>query len=459
MILATYILRSLVRPFLLGFGFVTFLLMMEMLLDLLDLLIGKGIDGLTVFRLFLLALGWMVALSVPCGVLVAVLMTYGRMSQDNEITALRASGVHLARVVLPSVAFASILAIGLALFNNYVLPDTNYAYAKLMQQISRKNPTAQIREGVIINDFDGYSIRINRLDDRSGLMEDIMILDASGDPGTPRTILATTGTLRYAPERKQLTLELHDGTIHEADGASRDGAYRVIAYTDQTLTIMDGTDAWSENAERRRGDRELSIPEMKKEVAQLNDDRVTQRVEMNGALQDLGYQSRDALANADPTALPARGWSQLEQTIRSKLGAGPDTTATPKWSKEQEVLVSRVRSLDREIEALEKRMQKYEVEIQKKFSIPAACIVFVLMGAPLGMLARRGGMAIGFLSGVFFIFYYLFLIGGEQLADRLLLPAWLAMWLPNLLLGGLGIVLSFRALRSGRVSPPRGASR
>ncbi|MEZ4653609.1 MAG: LptF/LptG family permease [Candidatus Eisenbacteria bacterium] len=106
----------------------------------------------------------------------------------------------------------------------------------------------------------------------------------------------------------------------------------------------------------------------------------------------------------------------------------------------------------RERTSLDRQIQKYEVEIHKKFSIPAACVVFVLVGAPLGMLARRGGMAVGFFSAAFFVFYYLCLIGGEQLADRRLFPAWLAMWLPNILLGGGGAYLLLRALRSGRVA-------
>jgi lipopolysaccharide export LptBFGC system permease protein LptF len=105
--------------------------------------------------------------------------------------------------------------------------------------------------------------------------------------------------------------------------------------------------------------------------------------------------------------------------------------------------------------AVTRKVNEYRVEIQKKVSIPVACIVFVLVGAPLGMLARRGGLAAGFFSAVFFIFYYLCLIGGEQLADRLILSPWLAMWLPNLVLGALGIYLTARAVVSGQPARPQ----
>jgi lipopolysaccharide export system permease protein len=456
LILRRYVLTSLIRPFFLGFGFITFLLTMEMLLDLLDLLIGKGIDVFTVARLFLLALGWMIALSVPCGVLVAVLMTYGRMSQDNEITALRASGVHLFRIIAPSLWLSVILAAGLAAFNNYVLPESNYAYAKLLQQISRKNPTAQIREGVILQDFEGYSIRINRLDNRTGLMEDVLILDSTSNPESPRTIIAATGRLSFEPEARRLSLELEDGTMHEADPASEEGEYRVVEFASQTLTITDADDPWGDGSERRRSDREMSIPEMEGQIAELETERAKQNEEITAALERIDVPTLTALAKLDPGIMPRSGWRKLLDQAKGMLG---DEAEKPRsWTRDEEAVLELIQGRLREVASLNRQVQKYEVEIHKKFSIPAACVVFVLVGAPLGMLARRGGMAVGFLSAAFFVFYYLCLIGGEQLADRRLFPSWLAMWLPNILLGSGGVWLLVRALRSGRATP-RGAGR
>lgn len=104
------------------------------------------------------------------------------------------------------------------------------------------------------------------------------------------------------------------------------------------------------------------------------------------------------------------------------------------------------------IETLEKRENQFRVEYHKKFSIAFACIVFVFLGAPLGMLAKKGGVRAGFLSVVFFLFYYLCLVGGEQLADRRLLQPWLSMWIANIVLGMLGIFFTTRvaALRRRR---------
>jgi len=120
-ILHSYILKQhlFIAP---GFGVVTFILEMDVLFDYLDLVVNRGVPPLVVAQLFLLSLGYIVALSVPCAVLVAVLMTFGRLSQDNEITALRTGGVNLASILVGPLVAAALLASGLTLFNNHVLP-------------------------------------------------------------------------------------------------------------------------------------------------------------------------------------------------------------------------------------------------------------------------------------------------------------------------------------------------
>jgi hypothetical protein len=116
-----------------------------------------------------------------------------------------------------------------------------------------------------------------------------------------------------------------------------------------------------------------------------------------------------------------------------------------RWSREHPSLRSEIELWRMEREGLRKRIAGLSVEIHKKFSLPAACIVFVLIGAPLGMRVRRAGPAVAFVSVAFFLFYYLCLVGGEELANRLLLPPWLSMWLPNLVLGTLGLDWTLRA--------------
>jgi lipopolysaccharide export system permease protein len=445
-----YLLRQLLRPFSLGVFVVTFLLTMDFLFDYLDLFLGKGIDLLTVLWLFFLGLGWMLALSVPCGVLVGVLMTYGRLAQDNEIVALRASGINLLRPIAPTLGASIALAIGLTLFNNYVLPDMNHAFANLMLDINKKRPTAEIQEGVFIDHFPGYNMFIGNLDDRSGRMEDVLIYDFSRKGKSPRTILAKRGSLEFNSDNGVLSLHLEDGEIHET-AAGSDPLYRKLEFERQSLNIKGVQEALRRSQGRARGQREMSIAAMRTRIAELTEERDRHRGKSRRVLDELGVSSISQLPDMKAKT-PWHASVAIFLGLKTDTApALPDTFWTPARRKESE----EAKVHDMQARAATKKISQYEVEIHKKFSIPFACIVFALVGAPLGIRARRGGLAAGFFSVGFFIFYYLCLVGGEQLADRRYLAPWISMWLPNIILGALGIWFMLRACEVRILRPLR----
>ncbi|MBM3285982.1 MAG: YjgP/YjgQ family permease [Candidatus Eisenbacteria bacterium] len=455
-ILSRYVARQLWRPFLLGFAVVTFLLTLELLLDYLDLFLGKGISLLIVGKLFLLGLGWMIALSVPCGVLVAVLMAYGQMSQDNEITAMRASGINLVATMLPTLFLASLVAILLALFNNFILPDTNHAFANIVGEIQRTRPSAEIQEGIFIDDFEGYDLFVGKLDDRSGEMSDVLIVDTSDSGAGPRTIRARHGLLSFVAERNEVVLSLRDGEIHEADPHAKDGRYRRLVFGEQTMHLAGATEALARAVRRSRGQREMSVGDMKREIETLEKDYRRSRADVDSSLARLGVASPEELPPIDEAEMRPRGARRILAGALALIAGRGKTDAPPEISAAKRRQIEELKIKLLQAKGIRKQIDSFRVEIQKKFSIPVACVVFVLIGAPLGMRARRGGLAAGFLSVVFFLFYWACLIGGEQLADRGLAPPWLAMWFANLLLGPLGIYLTLRIATTG---PPQPAAR
>src|SRR5688572_28328808 len=148
---------------------------MDALIQYMDLIVTRGVPIGVVSQIFLLSAGFVLAMSLPCAVLVAVLMTFGRLSQDNEITALRASGVNLGRILLLPLAAAGLLAWGLTVFNNHVLPETNHAFANLLSDIIRMRPTAKLQEGVFITDFPGYNLLVQSVNARTNEMKGVTI--------------------------------------------------------------------------------------------------------------------------------------------------------------------------------------------------------------------------------------------------------------------------------------------
>ena len=439
-ILPFYILRSHLVPFLLGFGVVTFVFEMDVLFDYLDLVINRGVPALAVLQLFGLSLGFVIALSVPCAVLIATLMTFGRLSQDNEITALRASGIHLFQAaVLPPLLAASVLAGGLTLFNNYVYPDANHAFASLLVDIGRMRPTVKLQEGVFITDFPGYNLLVQSVNGLTNEMRGVTIYQLHAG-GPPTTILAKKGFLTYTPDGRTAVLELEDGEIHEIPaGETGVNRYHRLQFRKHTINIQGAGGLLERTVRSARGDREKS-------AAQL----ILDRAEIVTSYERGLERQLEALKLAD---VPEKYWAVLAPE-RASLG-GKLAMALGSVFRRRDPLDEVAKrypavqmSLDlwaMERRALMRRAAGLSVEIHKKFALPVACVVFVLIGAPIGMRVRRAGPAVAFASIGFFLFYYVCLIGGEELANRLLLPPWLAMWLANLVLGALGLRLTARA--------------
>src|SRR5262245_13659625 len=407
---------------------------MDVLFDYLDLVVNRGVAVGVVTQLFLLSLGYIVALSTPCAVLVAVLMTFGRLAQDNEITALRASGVHLGSVLAGPIAAAIVLAIGLTLFNNHVLPETNHAFANLLIDIGRMRPTVKLQEGVFITDFPGYNLLVKSVNGRTNEMRGVTIYQLNPG-GPPTTILAKSGYLSYTPDGRTAVLELHDGEIHDIppdEGGSR--RYRRMEFKTHVINIAGAGGILERTVRDNRSDREMSAKDLLAE-------RARQRTAFQAAIdtrrqrfESLKLSEDQILAALDPSDAP---FAVRVRTQLARIRLGKDPTET--LAERAPALRNELETWNIERTAMERRIAGLSVEIHKKFSLPAACIVFVLLGAPLGMRVRRAGPAVAFLSVAFFLFYYLCLVGGEELANRLLLPPWLAMWLPNLVLGGLGL--------------------
>jgi lipopolysaccharide export system permease protein len=451
-ILRWYILKQHLVPLLLGFGVVTFILEMDVLFDYLDLVINRGVAPLAVLQLFLLSLGYIVALSVPCAVLVAVLMTFGRLSQDNEITALRASGVNLGSILLGPLLAAVAIAVGLTFFNDRVLPESNHAFANLLIDIGRMRPTVKLQEGVFITDFPGYNLLVQSVNGRTNEMRGVTIYQMNAG-GPPNLILAKRGFLTYTPDGRTAVLELKDGEIHEIpadEGGSR--KYRRMLFKTHIIHIQGAGAILERSVRDARSDREMNAGQLAEERR-----RVIEQDRLSTA-QHLEHLSVYGLTARDLQAVIPSGLSwgaRMVATLRALAGANPELERV----EQQNPGVRTELELWRlERAALERRAGSLSVEIHKKFSLPAACVVFVLIGAPLGMRVRRAGPAVAFVSVAFFLFYYLCLVGGEELANRLLLPPWLAMWLPNLVLGGWGLMATLRAIEvwQPRARRPRG---
>ena len=194
--LKRYVLCEHLAPFFFSFAVIIFLLTVDLVLQMLDLILGKGVDWVVVLELFFLNTAWMAALAVPMSVLGGTLMAFGRMSGDNELIAAQALGVGLHQLIWPVLVCAGLLGAALVLFNDRVLPEFNHRARLLATDIRRKQPSVALESGIFIKDFDSYKILIGEIDQKSSALEQVIIYRYKST-GYPVTIFADRGRLSY----------------------------------------------------------------------------------------------------------------------------------------------------------------------------------------------------------------------------------------------------------------------
>jgi lipopolysaccharide export system permease protein len=441
-ILERYIIRNSIGPFFFSMSVITFLFIMDFILRYIELFLNKGVAFFVVLQTFILSLGHMFALIIPMAVLPATLMTFGSLASENEITAMRANGVSLYRMVLPGIFVAVILTVGMMLYNNHVLPETNHRLLNLLIDINKKKPTVEIRENVFISGFQDHTIYVRHKNDKTGELREVQIFRYSSPGALPTTILAKTGKLTYVEEQNVLRFELENGEIHEMPQGNDPSTYRKTEFKHYVININDVDRSLQRSERTYRGDREMSVKAMREAIAGIRGDIAGVEVKMaelassqsrtvftllDPAVRDTLYR-RAPVAGQLPDSATAKPRPRLTVTSADRPAGGPTSQAAVTFralESQREIKTSYLRQIDR-----------YRVEIHKKYSIPFACIIFVLIGSPLAVRVGRSGMnmAIG-LSILVFLVYYICLIGGEKLADRQFVSPMVAMWLPNVIFG------------------------
>ncbi|MBL0061242.1 MAG: LptF/LptG family permease [bacterium] len=374
MTLFRYLTREFIPPFIFSLSLIVFLFVLNLVFTMLGRIVGKGLPVMTVVEFFALNLAWMIALAVPMAVLVAVLSAYGRLSSDNEVTALRSSGVGPWQMLLPAILFGLISAVGLAYFNNNVLPDLNYRSRQLQTDIKRLKPAMILEPGVFLSDIPGHVLYAQKVDNETSEIHNVVVYE-DDDPRFGGTVIADRGKLKYEEWFEGFEFTLNDGEILRSDRA-RPGEHHRIAFQSAIFRIHAPDMSLRRTSTDWRGDREMDVTQL------------MQRIE--------NYKSNDANKNA-------------------------------------------------------KNISRLWVEIHKKFSIPAACLIFAALGGLLGQMVRRSGIGVsaGY-SMAFFLIYWVFLIAGEDLADRGTVTPASAMWAPNVLFALVALYLWWRQRRSGQ---------
>jgi len=487
-LLRRHILGSVVGPFTYSLGACTGLLLINNLAKRFGDLVGKDLTWQVITEVLALSIPFIIALTLPMAVLVAILYGYSQLGADNEITAMRANGVSVIQMLRPALIGGAVLTILNFLFVDQVLPRTNARLRNLQNDISHKKPAFQMREQAI-NDLQPYSIRASRVFPGSGRLRDVEVFDHSSADGR-RVIYADSGLMAFDQNQRDLIFRLYSGRVHEFKSIEP-GRIQITRFTQNTIRIKDVQNLLERNLSNfERGDREMTTCEMMDQVTAARRQAATAALtRMDLVRQDLRSLMRlsqsgltPRIADSTPLVHHCGQWREIERRIGKALlpevaeaqqpGAAPvvpmasPVPAQDTAGRATAPLVTRSLAADSarplvpniapppalapftdvmtargEERAAIGRAHRFSVEIHKKYTISVACFTFVLIGVPLALRFPRGGMGLVIGGGLLiFALFYICMVGGEALADRGLISAPLAMWFPNIVVFAAGIV-------------------
>ena len=432
-----HLLGSFIPPFGFGLAVTTFLLMINVLQNYINLFLEKGIRFDVATEVLVLSLGHTIALTVPMATLIGVLMAMGQLASDHEVTAMKACGVSLYRLTVPMLSIGILLTVAMVMYNQFVLPEGNHRLRNRLFEIHQLRPTFNIQPNVFADISDRYTIFVRHKDDRTGALQDVVLYQREGRGDTsPDVVVAEEGQLEtLGPDR--IRLDLFNGEMHRIPDAADPMAYNRTRFSRQSFIVSLDEDGSRYSQRRNRSEREMDLQMLSRAIAEQDSMRGIKVDEAGVALRDVLDLAWLESSDATSPVMPA-GRTMLDEYRR--------------WLSLTE---SRVRSLALNHQVAEShrvKAGKYEVEWHKKFSIPFACTVFVLIGMPLAVVSARGGrgVSVGMSIAAFFL-YYVLLSTGEKLADRGIAPPWIAMWLPNIVLGVGGITLLRQSVQETRL--------
>ena len=466
-----FMLKSFLPLFLMTFFICLFIVLMQFLWRYIDDLVGKGLEVHVIGELFFYAALTMVPMALPLAILLASLMTFGNLGERFELTAIKASGISLMKAMKPLVIFIALVAIGAFFFQNYVLPVAQAKMWTLLYSVRQKSPELEIPEGVFYDQIPGYNFYVEKKDRNTGTLYDMMIYDVSRGFENSRIILADSGHLKLADDKEHLFLQLYKGeqfeNLKENNGATpRSGnqPYRRESFDKKEILL-----AFDANF-NRMDESGMRNQYVGKNIAQLRAtiDSVTQRVDSVGALyaQELmdatylrvprtitrwenGHEETVEVEDIEPVAE-----NRLIDVDSLFYLRRPELTGN--YLNEALMRAQRIRQ-DYEFKSYamqddRKTIRRHDIEMQKKFTLSFACLIFFFIGAPLGAIIRKGGLGAPLvISVLLFIVYYIIDNTGYKMARDGKIAVWEGMWLSSTILLPLGVFFTYKAVKDSAV--------
>lgn len=451
-----------------------FIVLMQFLFRMIDDLVGKGLGFDVLCELFFYAALTMVPTALPLAVLLASLMVFGNLGEKLELTAMKAAGISLFRIMAPLMVLMALISVGAFFFQNNVLPVAQSRMWTLMFSVRQKTPEVEIPERSFYDEIPGMNLYIDHKDSETGMLYGMIIYDLTKGTDNPRVILADSGRFSFTEDKTRLYLEMHSGEMFEnltdrSMGASG-GSYlpfRREEFThkdvyfkfDANFNRMDEGGIRSQYVGQNIAQLRTSIDSLTAEVdsigASYADELLTEKY---GGVQTYRMEGHDGRGYRRVAVPQSRtDFVTAAKTIDlDSVFAKPSPSYTKTYITQAISDAKRVKStFEYRADMLKDQsrlMRRHKIELQRKFTLSFAILVFFFIGAPLGAIIKKGGLGTPLvISVLLFIVYYIFDNTGFKMARDGKLEVWEGMWLSTVVLLPLGIFFTRKAVDDSAV--------
>lgn len=446
-----FIVKELLTLFTGTFFICLFVYIMAFLFQKVDTLIGKGLDLLTMGKFFYYSALTMIPMSLPLSVLLASLIGFGNLGERFELTAIKAAGVSLIRIMMPLIFFTSLLAGVSFYFQNVVGPQSTIKLYTLLFSIQQKSPELDIPEGVFYSQIPGYNVYVERKDVKSGYLHNVMIYNFSKGFDNAVIVLADSAKLDMTAEKAHLLLQMYQGEQFE-NLTSQDMSLGATSIPYRRETFIHKSMLIDFDANLNMMDQSyVSQSAQAKSMTAITRSVDSMQVVSDSLGRNFYEQSKASYFQAPVVPPVARGKRPRVKSADFETDFNRLSPADQKnvlQNAEAQVSMAR-NNLEFNGYVLSdnlKSIRTHQVEWWRKITLSLSCVVFFFVGAPLGAIIRKGGLGLPVIvSVIIFLIYFILDTTGTKLGKDGTWEPWLGMWLSTIVLAPLGIFLTYKA--------------
>jgi len=465
--LYTFVLQRFLPLFAMTFFICLFIVLMQFLWRYIDDLVGKGLGVDVLAELFFYAALTMIPLALPLSILLASLMTFGNLGEHFELTAMKASGVSLIKVMRPLIVLMVFVSVAAFFFQNNVLPVAQTKMWTLLYSMRQKSPELDIPEGVFYDQIPGYNLFVQQKDRETGTLHDVMIYDLSRGFDNASIILADSGRLAVTDDKTHLFLRLWQGesfeNLRDAGRSihTRNVPYRRESFNEKHILLKF-------DANFNRMDEEgMRNQYVGKNIAELSAtiDSLTAHTDSVGRafgkeIKETPYMGvrygKEVYTDSGAVKVRVPDVALDVPVDVDSVFRGASSAAQINYLN---IAIAKAKQMQTGFEFRKmvmkderKNLRRHDIELQKKFTLSFACIIFFFIGAPLGAIIRKGGLGMPLvISVLLFIFYYIIDNTGYKMARDGNILVWQGMWLSSAVLLPMGIFFTYKAVKDSAV--------